>query len=48
MKIEEISGIEDFVKESEKIDENKSREVYKVDGRAFVVANKNTIEVRTD
>ena len=24
MKIEEISGIEDFVKESEKIDENKA------------------------
>jgi len=48
MKIEEISGIEDFVKESEKIDENKSREVYKADGRAFVVVNKNTIEVRTD
>ncbi len=44
----EVSGIGDFVEETEKIDENNSREIYRVGERAFLVENKNTIEVRCD
>ena len=48
MIIDEISGIEDFEKVEERIDENHTREVYKVNERAFLVMNKHTLEMRCD
>lgn len=50
MDVSNISGLEEFVKSEEKIDENNTREVYRIseDGKAFLVKNKHTIEVRCD
>ena len=41
--IHEINGIEEFNTKTEK-----ERELFLVDGKVFLVQNKNTIEVRTD
>ncbi len=48
--VAKISGLGPFEKETEKLDEYNSRNLYKVqtDGKAFLVVNKNTIELRTD
>ncbi|MBR3233200.1 hypothetical protein IKF74_02905 [Candidatus Saccharibacteria bacterium] len=45
-----ISGINDFEKLTEQLDEFNSRDLYKVaeNGKAFLVVNKNTFELRTD
>ncbi len=50
MDVSKISGLGEFVRIDEKIDENDAREVYKIssDGKAFLVVNKHTIEVRSD
>ena len=41
--IHEINGIEEFNTKTEK-----ERELFLVDGKVFLVQNKNTIEIRTD
>ena len=43
IEIEKISGIGEFIKKVEK-----EREIFLVDEKAFLVRNKNTIEVRCD
>ena len=45
-----ISGINDFEKLTEQLDEFNSRDLYKVaeNGKVFLVVNKNTFELRTD
>ena len=45
-----ISGINDFEKLTEQLDEFNSRDLYKVaeNGKTFLVVNKNTFELRTD
>ena len=47
MKIEEISGVGEYTSEIEKLKEGE-RKLYRVEGKVFLVENKNTIEVRTD
>ena len=48
--LENISGLGPFIKEIEKLDEYHSRDLYKNESndKAFLVVNKNTIEIRTD
>lgn len=50
MDISKISGMGEFVKIEERVDENNTREVYKIseEGKAFLVVNKHTIEMRCD
>lgn len=50
MDVNNISGLGEFIKIEEKVDENNSRQIYKVseEGKAFLVVNKHTIEMRTD
>ena len=50
IEVEKISGLGEFIKETEKLDEYNSRDLYKIEsnGKAFLVVNKNTIEFRTD
>ena len=45
--ISKITGIGDYTEKTEKKDE-KSRTLYFKDEKVFLVANKNTIELRTD
>ena len=45
--ISKISGIGEYTSKNEVVDE-KERELYFKDDKAFLVVNKNTIEVRTD
>lgn len=48
--LDKISGLGPFIKETEKLNEYNSRDLYKIDAdsKAFLVINKNTIELRTD
>ena len=48
--ITKISGIGPFIKETEQLDEFNSRNLYKIESnnKAFLVVNKNTLELRTD
>ena len=48
--LDNISGLGPFVKETEKLDEFNSRDLYKIESnnKAFLVINKNTLEFRTD
>lgn len=49
MDVKQISGIEDFEEVEEVVDENNTREVYKIpEGKVFFVENKHTIEMRCD
>ena len=47
IEVGKISGVGEFETKKEKMDE-KDRILYMVDGKVFLVENKNTIEVRTD
>lgn len=46
--VKEISGISDFEVGEEKVKDREVRTVYRVGSRAFLVDNKNTLEVRCD
>ena len=46
--VSKISGIGEFDREVQKVDENHERTLYLKDGKAFLVENKNTVELRTD
>ena len=48
--LDNISGLGPFVKETERLDEYNSRDLYKIENnnKAFLVINKNTMEFRTD
>ena len=50
IEIEKISGLGPFKKETEKLDEYHSRDLYKLESndKAFLVINKNTLEIRSD
>lgn len=50
IEVEKISGLGPFIKETEKLDEYNSRDLYKIESnnKAFLVINKNTVEFRTD
>ena len=45
-----ISGITNFEKLTEQLDEHNSRDLYKIpeNGKVFLIVNKNTFELRTD
>lgn len=45
--ISKVTGIGDYTEKTETVDE-KTRTLYFKDEKAFLVVNKNTIEVRTD
>ena len=45
--ISKISGVGEFTTKTEKVKENE-RTLYLKDDKAFLVENKNTIEIRTD
>ena len=45
--ISKVSGIGEYTEKTETVDE-KTRTLYIKDEKAFLVVNKNTIEVRTD
>ncbi|MBR3269833.1 hypothetical protein IKG07_01110 [Candidatus Saccharibacteria bacterium] len=45
--ISKVTGIGDYTSKTEKTDE-KERTLYFKDEKAFLVVNKNTIEIRTD
>ena len=45
--ISKVSGIGEYTEKTETVDE-KTRTLYFKDEKAFLVVNKNTIEVRTD
>ena len=46
--VSKISGVGKFDREVQKVDENHERTLYLKDGKAFLVENKNTVELRTD
>ena len=46
--VSKISGIGEFNTEVQKVDENHTRTLFLKDKKAFLVENKNTIELRTD
>ena len=46
--IESVSGIDDFTIGEKEFSENEKARVYSVNGKAFLVVRKNTLEVRTD
>ena len=46
--ISKISGIGEFTSEVQKVDEEHTRTLYFKNEKAFLVENKNTIELRTD
>lgn len=46
--VSKISGISEYTFETQKVDENHERDVYFKSEKAFLVVNKNTIELRTD
>ena len=45
--VSKISGIGEFNTEVQKVDENHTRTLFLKDKKAFLVENKNTIELRT-
>jgi len=50
MNVNNISGIQKYTTRTEKVspDKNEERTVYSVNEKAFLVENKNTVEVRCD
>ncbi|MBR3319256.1 hypothetical protein IKG06_01985 [Candidatus Saccharibacteria bacterium] len=48
--ITKISGIGPFIKETKQLNDFNSRDLFKIESnnKAFLVVNKNTIELRTD
>ena len=50
MNVSNISGIQEYTTRTEKVspDKNEERTIYFVNEKAFLVENKNTIEVRCD
>ena len=47
-KVSGIAGFEKTVEEKQNGERTESRELYSVDGKVFLVVNKNTFEMRTD
>lgn len=48
IEVDNIVGIEDYVQFTEPLPNDGSRLVYKVNDKAFLIQNQNTIEIRCD
>jgi predicted DNA-binding protein (MmcQ/YjbR family) len=46
--VSKVTGIEKYTEKIEELEDDKTRTLYFRDDKAFLVVNKNTIELRTD